>query len=100
MKFLVLYRTEQRARRQLAQETPQQRDAGTRAWALWFGLADEFVVDRGSPIIDSRGSIGGFSILQGESIQEVKKLLTTHPHNQIGTIEVLPFLSECLGDEP
>ena len=40
----------------------------------------------------SLGLIGGYSILQADDLGAVKALLDDHPHNQMGTIEILQLL--------
>jgi hypothetical protein len=39
------------------------------------------------------GWIGGYSILQGEDLASVQAILAGHPHNQMGTIEILQMLA-------
>ena len=103
-KFLVLYRATQSAREQMAKATPEQAKQGMDMWMAWGKKAASAIVDMGSPTGEvhaiggaaSGGShIGGFSILQGESLDDVKKALDGHPHLMMpgATIEVLEFLS-------
>ena len=103
-KFMVLYRSSVSANEQMASSTPKQAQAGMEAWMQWAGKAGDHIVDLGSPVApvatvgkgDGAGqSIGGFSILQGDSRDEITALLDGHPHFQSPgdpTIEVLEFL--------
>jgi hypothetical protein len=77
-------------------------------WMAWAGRVGGAMADMGSPIegvatVDSGGSsaggsrpyIGGFSILEADSVDAVKQLLDDHPHfHSPGdpSIEVLEFL--------
>lgn len=100
-KFMVLYRSSASADEQMASTTPEQREAGMDLWMQWMRKAGTAVVDFGFPFgsarcvpADSRrGSehIGGYSILQADSIDAVEALLGTHPHFHAprASIEVL-----------
>jgi hypothetical protein len=92
-KFLVLYRADVTAAEQMANATPEQRQAGMQAWMEWFGKAGEAVVDGGSPVSGDDKTIGGYSILQADSRDALGQILQDHPHTKIGTIEVLECLS-------
>jgi hypothetical protein len=101
-KYLVLYRAPVSAREQMAGGTPEQQKAGMEAWMKWAGRAGSAIVDLGSPLGDNAhvggtagaGHIGGFSVLQADSIDGVKKVLEGHPHLSMPgfSIEVLEFL--------
>ena len=101
-KYLVLYQAPQSAMEQMSKATPEQQKAGMDAWMGWAKKAGSAVVDLGQPCGEgasvNKGAVGrqttnvrGFSILQGESMGDITKLLTDHPHFMIegGTIEVL-----------
>ena len=104
-KFMVLYRSSMSAGEQMAAGTPEEAQAGMEAWMNWSGKAGSAIVDLGSPLA-SVGSVGkaskadglgvaGFSILEAESADAVKKLLDGHPHFQSPgdtSIEILEFL--------
>jgi hypothetical protein len=78
-------------------------------WMAWMEKAGPAIVDGGSPLGDPTvlpsnggqgdGYVGGYSILQGESLEEITKLLDGHPHfhSPNASIEVREFLSmrEC-----
>ena len=104
-KFLVLYRSPVSARDQIADATPEQRQAGMQAWMDWGARAGEAIVDFGAPLGDAEtigsaaGSpgdgISGFSILQADSEAGAAALLADHPHLDSGggsSIELLEFL--------
>jgi hypothetical protein len=97
--YLVLYRSNMTAGEQMAQNTPEQAQAGMDAWMSWAERAGDAVVDLGTPLEvietggDSGDPIGGYSILQAESHEALGKVLANHPHKAMGgTIETL----ECL----
>jgi hypothetical protein len=101
-KFLVLYRSSVAAGEQMG-GTPEEAQAGMEQWMNWAGKAGDHLVDLGSPLASVRtiGSgasgqpIGGFSILQAESADEISEILAGHPHfHSPGdpSIEVLEFL--------
>lgn len=104
-KFMVLYRSSTPPGEQMAASTPEQAQAGMEAWMNWAGKAGSAIVDLGSPLasVGSVGkptgngglAIGGFSILEAESADGVKKLLDGHPHFESPgdtAIEILEFL--------
>ena len=98
-KYLVLYRSKMSMGEQMENSTPEQRQAGMDAWMAWGAAAGEALVDWGVPTQPTSdddpgpaGWIGGYSIIQGESVDAAKALLAGHPHNQVGTIEVLQML--------
>ena len=106
-KFLVLYRSSISARDQMANATPEQAKAGMDAWMAWAKKNGRTIVDLGSPLGGAqrlkgdkteRGddTIGGFSIVQGESMESVTKSLRDHPHTHMpgnSSIEVIEFLA-------
>jgi hypothetical protein len=98
-KYLVLYRSGMTASEQMANNTPEQAQAGMEAWTTWAGRAGDAIVDLGSPtsVVDPGGDsgdpIGGYSILQAESTDALAAVLEGHPHKAMGgTIETLELL--------
>jgi len=106
-KFLVLYRAPVTARAQMASVTPEQAKAGMDAWMSWAGRNTAGVVDLGNPVGDGKhlapgsdagaadATIGGFSILQAESMDAVTKMVADHPHFMMpggATIDIYEFL--------
>jgi hypothetical protein len=43
------------------------------------------------PFIETKEAIGGFDILECESLEEAVQIAAAHPVAQAGTIEVRPF---------
>lgn len=103
-KFLVLYKSSASAAEQMAAGSPEQAQEAMGLWMAWFEKAGPALVDAGNPLGDatevpSAGGpsgryIGGYSILQGESVEVIMKLLDGHPHyhSPDATIEVHEFL--------
>jgi hypothetical protein len=99
-KFLVLYRSATTAAEQMAGGSPEQAQAGMEAWMAWSQRAGGAVVDLGAPLSvveaggDAGDPIGGYSILQADNADALRKVLDGHPHAAMGgTIEILEFLS-------
>ena len=65
----------------------------------WGERAGPAVVDMGSPVQSISGSaggdqIGGYAIMQADSLEALQKVLEGHPHTEWGgTIEILEFLA-------
>jgi hypothetical protein len=103
-KFMVLYRSPVSAEEQMAGSTPEQAQAGMEAWNAWGAKAGDSLVDFGSPVsqvgvvgADSSSSgdyIGGFSVLEADSVDSVRTVLDDHPHLMLdgATIEILEYL--------
>jgi hypothetical protein len=102
-KYLVLYRSPVSPREMMAASTPEQAQAGMEGWMRWAGQAGSGIVDLGSPVAssatvgkkaDSGTPIGGFSVLEADSVDALKTLLDGHPHLEApeGSIEALEFL--------
>ena len=103
-KFLVLYNSSATAAEQMAAGDPAAAQEAMGLWMAWMEKASSAIVDGGSPLGDptvlpSNGSqgdpqVGGYSILQGESLEEITQLLDGHPHfhSPNASIEV----RECL----
>lgn len=103
-KFVVLYKSSATAAEQMAGGDPAAAQEAMGLWMAWMEKAGPAIVDGGSPlggptVLPSNGSqadgqVGGYSILQGESLEEITKLLDGHPHfhSPDASIEV----RECL----
>src|SRR5881392_4259321 len=100
--YLVLYRSAVSPQDQIANATPEQAQAGMDAWTTWAEKAGPAIVDLGSPVAavdstsDSNGFLGGFSILQADSPDDLSAVLDGHPHtmqdgNTIESYEFLPI---------
>jgi hypothetical protein len=104
-KFLVLYKSSASAGEQMAAGSPDQAQEAMGLWMAWMEKAGPALVDPGSPLGEatevpsvagqSGRHVGGYSILQGESAEDIKKLLDGHPHyhSPDATIEVHEFLA-------
>ena len=89
-KYMVLYRSTATAAEQMAAGTPEQAAAAMQLWTDWATRAGDALVDLGSPLNEAgnvpTGSgnggkhIGGYSIMQGDSVDAVNTLLEGHPH--------------------
>ncbi len=98
-KFLVLYRSRMSVGEQMASTTPEERQASMDAWTAWGAAAGDALVDWGVPTQPTTdedpgpaGWIGGYSILQAADVPAVRAVLSGHPHNQLGSIEILEML--------
>ena len=98
-KFLVLYRSKMSMEEQMANSTPEEMKASMDEWMAWGAAAGEALFDWGVPTAPTSdedpgpaGWIGGYSILQAQDVDSVRAVLAGHPHNQVGTIEVLQML--------
>ena len=102
-KFLVLYKSSATAAEQMAASDPAAAQEAMGLWMAWMEKAGPAIVDGGSPLGDptvlpsGQGDrqVGGYSILQGESLEEINKLLDGHPHvhSPNASIEVRECLS-------
>ncbi|MEI9949977.1 MAG: YciI family protein [Pseudomonadota bacterium] len=102
-KFLVLYRSTISATERMSKSTPEQGKAVMDAWMGWAQRSAAALVEMGAPLGDSTllkgsataGYIGGFSIVQAESVDAAKKIFDGHPHFEApgNSIELLELLS-------
>lgn len=92
-KFLVLYYAPaEEAMKMMATATPEQKEAGMKPWMDWMAKCGPALVEGGAPtmpgqVIGAHGGwgasgsdVGGYSVLQADTIEEAKKLLEGHPH--------------------
>jgi hypothetical protein len=102
-KFIILYRAPVSARDQMANATPEQREAGMAAWQTWATKVGYAITDLGAPLAHTthvgEGGAGtdgvcGFSIIEAGSADEVDTILVGHPHLEMpgASIEVLEFI--------
>jgi hypothetical protein len=103
-KYLLLYRSTVSAQDQMASATPEEAQAGMDAWTSWFGQAGSAILDMGSPTqsvatvgagSSDTGFIGGYSVMEADSLDELTALLDGHPHLMMdgASIEVLELLA-------
>jgi len=102
-KFLVLFKASAEEFATAMKATPDQAKAGMDAWMAWSKKAGSAVVDLGQPVgngatvakdgTTGKGTtiVGGYSIMQAESLADLAKVLVDHPHFMMpgGSIEVL-----------
>lgn len=102
-KYLLLYRAPVSATAQMADSSPEAAQAGMDAWMTWGSKAGDAIVDMGSPVAraTSVGAdratgdfIGGYSIMEADSVDAIRALLDGHPHLMLdgAAIEVHEFL--------
>jgi hypothetical protein len=104
-KFLVLYKAPTASFEQMKKATPDQQKAGMEAWMTWGKKASGSIVDMGGPLgksmrVTTGGSapatndLGGYSIMQAESKEDLAQSLKGHPHFMTpdGTIEVVELM--------
>jgi len=102
-KFMVLYRAQTSSREQMANATPEQREAGMEAWRAWATRVDYAINDLGAPLAHtthvgpgaaSSDGVSGYSILEAGSAEEVETILDGHPHLGMpgASIEVLELI--------
>ena len=101
-KYMILYRSSMSPGEQMG--TPEQAEESMQAWMSWAGHAGAALVDLGSPLASSATEgpagetgvgIGGYSVLEADSTESVKKLLDGHPHLSApggSFIEILEYL--------
>ncbi len=103
-KYLLLYRAPVSATEQMADAPPEAAAAGMEAWMTWAGKAGNAIVDMGSPVAPATSVgaeraagdfIGGYSILEADSLDALEGLLDGHPHLELdgAAIEVHEFLA-------
>jgi hypothetical protein len=102
-KFMILYRAPGSARDQMANATPEQRQAGLEAWRAWASRVDYAIADLGTPLAHtthigpgaaSTDGVCGYSILEAGSAEEIESILTGNPQLAMpdGSVEVLEII--------
>ena len=107
-KFLVLYRMDMAAMKKMMEETSkEEREKGMKKWGEWMKKNMPIFADVGGPTgknmqVTAVGAsqvsndIGGYSIVQAESVAAAAKLLASSPHFQmpgaiIDLAEIVPM---------
>jgi hypothetical protein len=106
-KFLVLYKASAAAFAEVMKSTPEQQKKGMDEWMKWSQAAAKSIVDMGGPLgkamlVTPKGAapttndLGGYSVLQGESKEQVAESLKGHPHfmmkdSSIEVVELMPM---------
>jgi hypothetical protein len=102
-KFMILYRAPGSARDQMANATPEQRQAGLEAWRAWASRVEYAIADLGTPLAHtthigpgaaSTDGVCGYSILEAGSAEEIETVLTGNPQLAMpgGSAEVLEII--------
>ncbi|WP_162943763.1 YciI family protein [Arthrobacter celericrescens] len=105
-KFVVLYIGSMSAETQIAESTPEQAEAGMKAWTDWAAKTGDALVDFGTPlgtgrevsvsgVSDTATGVGGYSILEADDLQAAVDLVKDHPHFMSGggsSIQIYPAL--------
>jgi hypothetical protein len=104
-KYLVLYKSSASAGEQMGSD-PAAAEANMGLWMTWMGKVGSALVDPGSPLAEvselpatgdgSGRHVGGYSILEADSLKDVEALLDGHPHYEapsasIAVLELLPI---------
>lgn len=106
-KYMVLYKSTATAAEQMAAASadPAQAAAAMELWGRWAEKAGDAILDLGAPLNEvssipsgSDGGgihIGGYSLLQSDSVDAVNDLLKDHPHfhSPGASIEVLEIMA-------
>ncbi len=91
-KFIVTYQAPIDATWKTQESSPEEMEAGMKAWMAWAHKCGDKLVDMGTPLgngitigpggssASSASRIIGYSILQANSMEEAKDLLKDHPH--------------------
>lgn len=105
-KFLVLYKAPVESfEKMMRNVTPEQQQQGMDAWEKWGKQAKKSIVDMGAPLGKAlrveqsgqeavRNDLGGYSIMQADSKEQLAKELSGHPHFMMpdGFIEVTEIM--------
>jgi hypothetical protein len=105
-KYILLYKSDIDPEEMMRNMTPEQSKSGMDMWMQWNQKAGSSIVDLGAPlgkgqIVTKNGGskaptgVSGFSIMQGESVEDVKNKLKNHPHFMgpgMSSIEIYEFL--------
>jgi hypothetical protein len=102
-KYLVLYLSSMSAQEQMASATPEQGQESMEEWTRWAAGAGPAIVDLGEPVAHAfsvpEGTrqglhVGGYSIMQADSAEELRRILEGHPHHKApgATIEAHEIL--------
>ena len=93
-KFILIYHSPLAAMELMAKATPEEQAKGMEPWMAWSAKCGDHLLDMGAPLalglkVDKSGIkqmkpkndlITGYSIMQAENIDTIKKLVDNHPH--------------------
>ena len=105
-KFLVLYMAPASAMEQMSKATPDEMKTVMNDWTRWGKQNQNAIADMGSPLAktkritsagttDAKNELGGYSVIEGESLESVAGMFHGHPHLKIegASIEVVECMS-------
>ena len=104
---MAIYMAPAAAIEQAMKATPAEMKAGMDEWMTWSKKNEKAIIDLGTPLgktkrvtpvgaSDSKNDMTGYSIVQGDSVDSVTKMLKDHPHFKIGagaSIDVMELVS-------
>jgi len=91
-KFIAIYNAPAAVMAQNANMTKEDMEKGMQAWFAWKAQNEKHIVDFGAPLMPGQSTIkgggwnpinsqtAGYSILQAESLDEIKATFANHPH--------------------
>ncbi|MCP4443554.1 MAG: hypothetical protein GY810_32020 [Aureispira sp.] len=91
-KFMVIYSAPAKTPEQMTQVSKEDHAKVMEAWMAWKGKHEANIVDFGAPLMPGEAvnksgewtaanpTTSGYSVLQGNSAEEVKALFNDHPH--------------------
>ena len=91
-KYVALYYSPAEAMAQMKNITPEQAAEGMKPWMAWKEKCGSSLVEMGAPLVAGQSSnasgnwtgsgsgVSGYSIVQGENLEEAKALFEGHPH--------------------
>lgn len=106
-KYLLLYMSPISAEEQMQTANPEDGQKAMDMWMAWFNKQGSAIVDHGEAAIRGMNYtasassalhapyVGGYSVVQAESLDNVRKMLEGHPHFMLpgGSIEVHELMS-------
>ena len=72
-KFMVLYRAQASSREQMANATPEQREAGIEAWRAWAAKVGYAITDLGVPLAHTTHVGPGAASTDGSSTLTIEE---------------------------
>lgn len=107
-KFIAIYHSTPEAHAEFANAPANVKAEGMKMWMSWKEKASNHIIDFGAPLLpatyvdeennwkNDTSTVGGYSIFQAESVEDLKSLFVDHPHLISGngsTIELHEFMS-------
>ena len=91
-KYIVIYFSSPESDAKMATITPEEQVKVMEPWMAWNAKYENHITDLGNPLVNgeiksrsgawasSSQNIGGYSIVQGKDVNEVKSMFENHPH--------------------